>query len=164
MSGAPVTGAPAVAAASPAPCPATCTRATLLRSAAALAMGGAGAAVLVGCADPDAPSGVAAPPSGGGDKVTVAASDVPVGGVVSQTVGEDPVVVAQPSEGEFVAYSAVCTHAGGIVAPAGKLVVQCPLHGSEFDLGDDGAVLAPPAKRPLAEYPLTVAGDQLELG
>ena len=146
-----------------APCPATCTRATLLRSAAALAVG-AGAAVLAGCADPDAPSGVAAPPSGGGEKVAVAAADVPVGGVVSQTVGEDPVVVAQPSEGEFVAYSAVCTHAGGIVAPAGKLVVQCPLHGSQFDLGDGAAVLAPPAQEPLAEYPLTVSGDQLELG
>lgn len=158
MSTVPTTGA------APAPCPATCSRATLLRSAAALAVGGVGTAALAGCADPAAPSGVAAPPSGGGEKVTVAASDVPVGGVVSQTVGEDPVVVAQPTQGQFVAFSAVCTHAGGIVAPAGRLVVQCPLHGSQFDLGDDGAVLAPPAQKPLATYPLTVSGDQLELG
>lgn len=149
---------------STATCPATCTRATLLRSAAALAVGGAGVAVLAGCADPDAPSGVAAPPGDGGGKATLSASDVPVGGVVSQTVGKDPVVVAQPTEGSLVAFSAVCTHAGGIVAPAGKLVVRCPLHGSEFDLGDDAAVLAPPARKPLAEYPLTVSGDQLELG
>lgn len=153
--------APSVSAAT---CPATCTRATLLRSAAALAVGGAGASLLAGCADPDAPSAVAAPPEGGGEKTTIAAADVPVGGVVSQTVGEDPVVVAQPTEDTFVAFSAVCPHAGGIVAPAGKLVVRCPLHGSEFDLGDDAAVLAPPAKVPLTEYPLTVSGDQLELG
>lgn len=158
--GVPSGAAPATAS----PCPATCTRATLLRSAAALAVGGAGAAVLAGCADPDAPSGVAAPPEGGGEKATLAAADVPVGGVVSQTVGEDPVVVAQPTEGEFVAFSAVCPHAGGIVAPAGELVVRCPLHGSEFDLGDDAAVLASPAKVPLTEYPLTLSGDQLELG
>lgn len=151
-------------AAAPASCPATCTRATLLRSAAALAVGGAGLAALAGCANPDAPSGVAAPPEGGGKKVSVAASDVPVGGVVSQTVGKDPVVVAQPTAGTFVAFSAVCTHAGGIVAPADKLVVRCPLHGSEFDLGHDGAVVAPPANRPLPEYPLTVKGDRLELG
>ena len=162
MSAVPATAAPP--ATGSAPFPATCTRATVLRSAAALAVGGSGAAVLAGCADPDAPSGVAAPPSGGGEKVTVAAADVPVGGVVSQTVGEDPVLVAQPTEGEFVAFSAVCPHAGGIVAPAGELVGQCPLHGSQFDLGDGAAVLAPPAQKPLAEYPLTVSGDQLELG
>ncbi len=145
-------------------CPTTCTRASVLRAAAAVVVAGSGGVLLASCGDPDAPAVVAAPPSGGGERTSVAASAVPVGGVVSQQVGEDPVVVAQPTAGRYVAYSAVCTHQGGIVAPVGDLLVQCPLHGSEFDLADAAAVVVPPASQPLAEYPLSVEGDQLVLG
>jgi cytochrome b6-f complex iron-sulfur subunit len=52
----------------------------------------------------------------------------------------------------FVAFSAVCTHKGGIVKydEASKQFV-CPLHGSKFDAGT-GAVTKGPAKTPLAGH------------
>jgi thiosulfate dehydrogenase [quinone] large subunit len=87
------------------------------------------------------------------------ASAIPVGGAGSFTDPKSgaPSLVLQPSRGQFVAFDAICPHAGCTVAysPAAKLIV-CPCHGSEFDPGT-GAVVSPPAQRGLT--PIHVAVD-----
>jgi thiosulfate dehydrogenase [quinone] large subunit len=84
------------------------------------------------------------------------ASSVPVGAAGTFTVPSsgDPGLVIQFAEGEFVAYDAVCPHAGCTVAyaPSAK-VIACPCHGSEFTVAT-GAVIQGPAPHGLT--PLTV--------
>ena len=72
-------------------------------------------------------------------------------------------IVAQPTEGEFVAYSARCTHQGGNVQVIEGMHLRCPLHGAEYDATDGRNTLAP-APRPLDKIPVTVAGGQITLG
>jgi len=59
--------------------------------------------------------------------------------------------------GEYFAVADVCTHDRGPLGE-GRLrgtVIECPRHGARFDVRD-GAVLAPPAVRPLPTYPVLV--------
>jgi thiosulfate dehydrogenase [quinone] large subunit len=85
------------------------------------------------------------------------ARQVPVGGAASFTDPKtgDPGLVLQLEKGQFVAYDAVCPHAGCTVgySSAAKLIV-CPCHGSEFD-PSNGAVVSPPAPHGLT--PIKVA-------
>ena len=68
--------------------------------------------------------------------------------------GKDAVLVHLDS-GDFVAYSAVCTHQGCTVAyKNGQLA--CPCHGSVFDPTNGGAVVNGPAQQPLPEIPVEV--------
>ncbi|MFE2016450.1 Rieske (2Fe-2S) protein [Streptomyces sp. NPDC059499] len=88
-------------------------------------------------------------------------SDVPVGG---GTIFKDrKVVVTQPKAGEFKAFSAVCTHAGCIVASVSDGTINCACHGSKFSI-TDAAVEAGPATRPLPAEQITVEGDSIRLG
>ncbi len=85
------------------------------------------------------------------------ASAVPVGGAASfiDPIQHIPAYVVQPVKGTFVAFSAVCTHAGctvGFERSVQEFV--CPCHGSIFD-AKTGAVLQGPAPSPLPS--LTVA-------
>jgi cytochrome b6-f complex iron-sulfur subunit len=118
-----------------------------------------GGVVLTGCAatHAGADAGGARPASGsptssaapaGGATPLARLADVPVGGAVAAH-GPDgtPVVVARPTAGTAVAFSAVCTHMGCTVAPVGARL-QCPCHGSVYN-ALTGAVLHGPAPRPL---------------
>jgi len=63
-------------------------------------------------------------------------------------------------EGQFYAMSDFCTHSKCYLHN-GKLrgkIVTCPCHFAQFDV-TTGAVLAPPAKEPLALYPVKVEED-----
>lgn len=65
-------------------------------------------------------------------------------------------------EGMFYAHPNKCTHAGGPVGK-GKLsgaVIQCPFHGSKFDVRS-GQVVGPPAKIPLPSYSVKVDGERI---
>lgn len=69
----------------------------------------------------------------------------------------DPAVIVLLSDGSFVAYDAVCTHAGCTVAwDAVDRILLCPCHSAAFDAANNGAVLAPPARIPLTRLPLVV--------
>lgn len=86
-------------------------------------------------------------------------SDVPVGGGIVLT---DPrVVVTQPAEGEFQAFTAICTHAGCPVARV-TTEIECDCHGSRFSI-EDGSVVGGPAPSPLAAADFTVSGDRITL-
>jgi thiosulfate dehydrogenase [quinone] large subunit len=75
------------------------------------------------------------------------ASGVPVGGSAAFTDPKtgDPSLVIQHEAGGFVAFDAVCPHAGCTVAyQAGAKIIACPCHGSEFN-PETGAVIQGPA-------------------
>jgi len=75
---------------------------------------------------PSTPPGAA---SGGVSLVALAS--VPVGQAVSATLDGKPIIVAQPTAGQAVAFSAICTHMGCTVAPNGG-ELDCPCHGSRY--------------------------------
>jgi Rieske Fe-S protein len=89
-----------------------------------------------------------------------ATSEVPVGGCA--VFSEQKVVLTQPAEGEFKAFSSVCTHQGCTVSAASDGVIPCNCHGSKFSL-EDGSVISGPATAPLAEVAITVEGDSITL-
>ena len=69
----------------------------------------------------------------------------------------DPAVIVRLRDGSYVAFDAVCTHAGCTVewsAPDDALV--CPCHGAAFDPEHDAAVLAGPTREPLAGLPIVI--------
>jgi Rieske Fe-S protein len=100
-----------------------------------------------------APSGGAAPSA----QALAKTADVPVGsGVI---VGE--VVVTQPAAGVFKGFSAKCTHKGCLVDKVADGTIDCPCHGSKFNL--DGTVAKGPANQPLAPENVTVQGDSIIL-
>ena len=77
------------------------------------------------------------------------ARDVPVGGAASfqDPRTGDPALALQLTKGQFVAYDAVCPHAGCTVGySAGAKLLVCPCHGSEFEPAT-GAVIQGPATR-----------------
>lgn len=130
------------------------TRRTVLFAGSAAA---ATAALGVGLGRSHSAAESPAPAAG---TVLAAPGDVPVGG--GQVTPEPAVVVTQPSPGEFRAFSALCTHRGCTVAGVVDGAIQCPCHGSRFDLSD-GSVLAGPATEPLPAVEVTVADDAIRL-
>jgi nitrite reductase/ring-hydroxylating ferredoxin subunit len=72
----------------------------------------------------------------------------------------NPAFLVHLDNGDFVAYSAICTHQGCTVAyKDGNLA--CPCHGSVFDPANGAAVVAGPAPRPLPEIPVKVEGGEV---
>ncbi|MBE1547426.1 Rieske Fe-S protein [Mycobacterium sp. OAS707] len=104
-----------------------------------------------------------AAPTAGGTATPAAKSiaktaDVPVGsGVIV-----DDIVVTQPSAGVFKGFSAKCTHKGCMVDKVADGTIDCPCHGSKFNL--DGTVAKGPADKPLATENISVQGDSIVLG
>lgn len=88
----------------------------------------------------------------------IKAADIPVGG--GRIFESIETVVTQPTEGEYKAFSSVCTHQGCQVTGVEGGVISCPCHGSSFDIAT-GAVTNGPATQPLPEKSVTVDGDGL---
>jgi thiosulfate dehydrogenase [quinone] large subunit len=87
------------------------------------------------------------------------AKDVPVGGAASFTDPRtgDPSIVIQATAGKFVAFDAVCPHAGCTVEyDQSAALIVCPCHGSQFNAAT-GAVEAGPAATGL--NPVTIVKD-----
>jgi Rieske Fe-S protein len=97
----------------------------------------------------------------GGGKPLGPASAVPVGGGRIYTSAQ--VVVTQPSDGEYKAFSAVCTHAECILDQVADGTIDCPCHGSRFSV-KDGSVVTGPATEPLPGVQVSVRSGQLSLG
>ena len=87
-------------------------------------------------------------------------SDIPVGG--GKIFKDEKVVVTQPKEGEFKAFSDICTHQGCQVTSVSGGTINCPCHGSKFNI-TDGSVTNPPANKPLPEKQIKVSGDSIQL-
>ncbi len=94
-----------------------------------------------------------------GDDIA-ALADVPVGGSIDATINGEAALVSQPTAGQVVAFSAICTHQGCVVAAAGNGV---PLPVPRLDLrrrdrrGDHRV----PPSNPLPEIAVAVSGDRI---
>jgi Rieske Fe-S protein len=87
-------------------------------------------------------------------------ADIPVGG--GKIFADQKIVVTQPTEGDFKAFSATCTHKGCAVTAVENGVIDCACHGSKFKI-EDGSVTQGPATEPLAAQEIKVDGDQITL-
>ncbi|MYR92093.1 MULTISPECIES: Rieske (2Fe-2S) protein [unclassified Streptomyces] len=123
--------------------------------------GGDASGTPTGTASDPASPGTSPDASPGGGEELASTDDIPVGG--GTIFKEQKVVVTQPEEGEFKAFSAVCTHAQCLVSTVSDGTINCPCHGSKFSI-TDAAVEAGPATRPLPAEQITVAGGSIRLG
>ena len=127
-----------------------------------LIAGGAGTAIALAACAPGG-DGPSTDTGTGQDTATptevAELSDIPVGGAIAVMFDGAQIIVSQPTAGEVVAFSAICTHQGCIVVPE-KKGLSCPCHQSLFDT-DTGAVLQGPATDPLPEVTVTLDGDKV---
>jgi len=73
-----------------------------------------------------------------------------------------PICLARLADGEVFAINDICSH-DQVELSDGELdddVVECPLHGSCFNVRT-GAVEGLPATEPVATYPVLVDGDEV---
>ncbi|NEY32318.1 Rieske 2Fe-2S domain-containing protein [Streptomyces sp. PRKS01-65] len=118
------------------------------------------AALLTACGDSGGGSSGEATAGGSPGRELAKTSDVPVGGGV--ILGDEQIVVTQPREGDFRAFSAICTHQRCPVANVEAGTINCTCHGSRFRI-TDGSVTSPPATRALPERKITVEGNSIRL-
>jgi nitrite reductase/ring-hydroxylating ferredoxin subunit len=134
------------------------TRRVVLGGAAVLGAG----VVLSACAGGDdagdaadgttEPAPVTTSDSTASEAAVAKASDVPVGsGLI---VASAKAVITQPKEGEFKAFSALCTHKGCPVAKVSGDTISCTCHGSQFSTAD-GSVTKGPATEALSAMTVT---------
>lgn len=161
------------------------SRGRFIRLGAALGVSAAGASVVAACgsggggAEQSGGGGGeeqstgdvgGAPEAGGGETVAqvqsgtaiTQESDVAQGSALEFTdeEGGQPAVLVHLESGDFVAYSAVCTHRQCTVGYSeGNL--SCPCHGSVFDPTSGGAVVNGPATQPLPEIPVEVRDGEV---
>jgi Rieske Fe-S protein len=90
-------------------------------------------------------------------------SDITVGEAISATDASGAkIIIARPTATTVAAFSAVCTHQGCTVAPAGKQL-NCPCHGSVFN-ATTGEVLQGPANRALDKVSVTISAGSIVAG
>lgn len=98
----------------------------------------------------------------GEDFVKVAKTeDVQVSQMMTVEVNNERICLANVN-GKYYAIGNVCTHMGGPLAE-GKLedyIVQCPWHGSRFDIRS-GKVVRPPAMKPEPTYEVKVENNDI---
>lgn len=87
-------------------------------------------------------------------------ADVALGGATRYLVEGRPVIITQPREGEFRAFVAICTHAGGAINGLREEKLYCGSHSSYFDI-ETGEALQGPANNPLGKVSVAVDGDNL---
>lgn len=138
----------------------TPNRRTVLRAAGITGVAAAGAGVLAACGG----SGSTSSGSGGAaasstTAASVKAADVPVGGGV---INPDALfVVTQPTAGTYKAFSAVCTHQGCTVTRVSGGMIDCPCHGSQFDISTGAPTSSSQAKKALPTKTATLNGDTI---
>ena len=138
------------------------------RSVIGVALGaGVGVPLLSACGSDDssnASDGGSAGTGGGSESTPSGAvatkADIPVGS--GKIFAADKVVITQPTEGDFKAFTAVCTHQGCVVAEVKGAEIDCDCHGSRFSI-KDGSVLGGPANAPLTELKVTAEGEDLSV-
>jgi Rieske Fe-S protein len=87
-------------------------------------------------------------------------ADIPVGGSKSaRGPNGEKLLLAQPTAGTVVAFSAICTHQGCTVEADGKQLA-CPCHGSVYD-AFTGKNISGPAPAPLHPFAVKVSGGDV---
>jgi len=111
----------------------------------------------------EAPSGSPLPSSSTGALILRVTTE---GGFIGPAARPIPSARRRPSggsccrrlkDGSFVAFDAICTHAGCTVEwDAAAAILLCPCHSAAFDPAHDGAVIEGPAQTPLSKLPIRV--------
>lgn len=99
----------------------------------------------------------------GDEPVTVGVAELGVDQMRLVHVGDRRIVIARTKEG-YAAFDDRCTHRGGSLA-GGVMIcgtVQCPWHGSQFDVAT-GEVKAGPAKENISAYRVEAANRTLRI-
>lgn len=109
------------------------------------------AAALAGCGGGGSDEGSGPSVDAGAELVPTA--DVPVGGGVVLT--DEKIVVTQPTEGDFKAFTAVCTHQSLLVTSVSDGTIRCENHGSSYS-AETGEVAGGPAPSALAAVRIEV--------
>ncbi len=136
------------------------------------ASAGAGAGASAGASASSAPSG-ASGQSGSASQLVIATTaavaqagaygfQVPI--AIGNASPGDPGIVVSLGNNQFVAFDAICTHAGctvGYDPQAGLLI--CPCHGAEYDPRHNAQPVAGPTNIPLTELPIAIQGGEITL-
>lgn len=133
-------------------------RRQVLRGTTFAGVAGLGAIGVASCGGGNGGGGSGGVPEDLAGQSIAKASEIPAGG--GEIFKEKKVVVTQPSEGEFKAFSATCTHRGCTVGTVADNLIQCPCHGSKYSI-TTGEVKAGPAPKPLPQYPVSVEQGQV---
>lgn len=92
--------------------------------------------------------------------------DIPDGGMIQVSAHGDPVGLYRVGETVY-ALNDYCTHEETYLTDGEfeveEMEVECPLHGSRFDV-TDGSVRILPATKPAATYPVKIEGDLVMVG
>jgi len=121
------------------------------------AAAGIGVPLLAACGS-DTGEAVDTKPKAESGQLLASTDDVEVGSCV--VFPKEQVVLAQPAEGTFTCFSAVCTHQGCLVSTSSSGEIPCTCHGSYFSL-EDGSVLKGPATKALSKVEIEVDGDRI---
>lgn len=117
--------------------------------------GGATAAPAASASAPP-PTGIAVATVAAVDRTGSAPFTVPFNAPSPLPAGDPGIIVRLP-DGSYVAFDAVCTHAGCTVGfDTASGVLLCPCHDATFDPAHDAAVLGGPTDQPLAGLPVVV--------
>ncbi len=158
------------------------SRRKFIRLGAALGLGSVGASVVTACGGGGGYAGNEATATAAGVSDTVGGNATGTGPKVGagQAIAEEsevaantafpftdaatgqPAILVRLESGEFVAYSAVCTHQTCTVAyqpQAQKLA--CPCHGAVFDPAKGANVEVGPAPAPLPPIEVEVKGGEI---
>lgn len=153
------------------------SRSKFIRLGGALGVGAASASLVAACGgegngddgggggygvsgEPDGEGGSNG--SASGSSSIVRESDVEPGGAVEFQSDGEAAVLVHLENGDFVAYSAVCTHQGCEVAYSGEEgTLNCPCHNSVFDPAQGGEPRSGPAQQPLTEIPVEVQNGEV---
>jgi cytochrome b6-f complex iron-sulfur subunit len=134
------------------------------------------ASLIEGCGSKGNPAG----PGGGGSNVpalptvsgTAAGSTVTVSNVSGTALanagsaalvqaGSNSILVTQPVQGSFRAFTAVCTHEQNLITGFQSNNFVCPAHGSQFNTS--GAVVQGPATQGLRQFPTIFTNNVLTI-
>jgi thiosulfate dehydrogenase [quinone] large subunit len=97
----------------------------------------------------------ASQPTANTQAIANASSIPPDGSLIYNDPSLGPIILIHLDNGKFVAYSAICTHAGCQVQfdPSLKDIV-CPCHGAVYDPYHNAQVIGGPAPYPLQNVPI----------
>lgn len=96
--------------------------------------------------------------TGQGGKLLASLDQVPSGGGV--ILSNPAIVLTRSSTDDVHAFSAVCTHQGCTVDRVADGTIDCPCHGSTFDVST-GEVVSGPASRALPSIPVVVRAGSI---
>jgi thiosulfate dehydrogenase [quinone] large subunit len=150
------------------PAPASAPAGASGAAAPASTAGSAGAASSAG-----APASAGAGSAGAAGQLAIASTAAvaqagAVGFQVPVAIGNaapgDPGIVVSLGAGRFVAFDAVCTHAGCTVGfdPQSQMLV-CPCHGATYDPRHNAQPVAGPTNIPLTALPISIQSGEITL-